>query len=316
MLIRLLGPVEVEGSAAAAEFAGLRRKAVLATLALHRGDVVGSDLLVDMVWRNDPPANAANAMQRHISYLRGILGDRNAIVARPPGYVLNVARGCIDVERADDLRCAARRAVDRTTAERLLTEAHLLSRGRPMAELESLAGLAPAIEQLKQLQLAITQELFEIRLELRHYGDVIPALQVLVEKYPLHEHLHALLILALYGSGRQGDALAAHRTARELLVEELGVDPSRELADLESAILRGEHPHVLAVTIAARPINKLSGRHQPPQPAVGVTMPPVPQPRTRFIGRGSEQVQLAQKVGASRLMTVIGTAGSGRPGCA
>jgi len=248
------------------------------------------------VWGNYPPANAVNALQRHISYLRGILGDRNAIVARPPGYVLNLARGCIDIERADDLRCTARRTSDRTTVEQLLTQAHLLWRGRPMAELDTLAGLAPAVEQLKQLQLAIAQELFEIRLELGHYVDVIPALRVLLEEFPLHEHLHALLILALYGSGRQGDALAAHRAARELLVEELGVDPGRELAELESAILRGADPQVMAVTIAARHKVGLPGRSESPQPAVGVMMPHVPRLRTSFIGRGSEQAQPVQTV--------------------
>src|SRR5215217_2171128 len=146
MHVRLLGPIEVVRDGAAAPVSGLRRRAVLAVLATYGGEVIATDRLIDRVWGDDAPSTAVNTLQRHISYLRGVLGDRAAIVARAPGYVLDVGPFAVDVLLAERLIRKGTRAADPIEGVRHLQAALGLWRGRPLADL---AGLSWADEQAR-----------------------------------------------------------------------------------------------------------------------------------------------------------------------
>jgi DNA-binding SARP family transcriptional activator len=137
MQVRLLGPVDVVADGASRPVNGLRRKAVLAVLALHSGVVVSSDRLADVVWGGEPPATPLNTVQRHVSYLRQVLGSRDVIVARPPGYLLDPVRAGTDVAAAERLIEEGGQAVGRVREQRL-RDALALWRGRPLADVDGL----------------------------------------------------------------------------------------------------------------------------------------------------------------------------------
>src|SRR5690349_19328844 len=149
MRVRLLGPVAVMDAGEILPVSGLRRKAVLATLALHAGQVVGTGRLADAVWGERAPA-ALNTLQSHVSYLRTVLGDKAAILARSPGYLLDAGQDGTDVSQAERLLRQGSQSADPVRAARDLREALALWRGRPLADV---AGLAWLEEQAERLQL-------------------------------------------------------------------------------------------------------------------------------------------------------------------
>ncbi|MCG5473016.1 tetratricopeptide repeat protein [Micromonospora sp. LAH09] len=295
--VRLLGPVEVVVADAAQAVNGVRRKAVLATLALHVGRVVSVDRLLDVVWGEQLPATAANTLQRHVSYLRGVLGEPGSIVARQPGYVLNTGPESTDVQAAEHLLELARRSPDRSEQVTHLTAAVALWRGPPLADVAGSAWLEEQAEHLARLRLEAERALAEARLSVGEHARLVPGLERLVRQHPLDEHLHAQLMLALYRDGRQGEAVATYRRLRDALRENLGIDPSPRLRDLECAILRQD------AAIAA------------PTPAV-VAPPPVaaqlPPPVPTFTGRDAELAALDALVDRGGAVVVSGTAGVGK----
>src|SRR5579859_4274777 len=235
--VRLLGPVDVVVDGAARPVSGLRRKAVLAVLALHRGDIVSNNRLADVVWAGDPPVTSVNTVQRHVSYLRQALGSKNAIVARGPGYLLDPGRVDTDVAAAERLIREGAMVEDRAH-ERLLRDALGLWRGRALSDVAGLPWLEEQAERLEQLRLRASRALVQTRLALAEHADLLPELEALCGDHPFDEQLHAQLMLALYRSGRQADALAAYRRLRRTLQEDLGIEAGQPLRDLESAILR------------------------------------------------------------------------------
>ncbi|WP_433126310.1 BTAD domain-containing putative transcriptional regulator [Micromonospora sp. CA-240977] len=295
--VRLLGPVEVVVADGPQAVNGLRRKAILATLALHAGRVVSTDRLIEVVWGEHLPATAANTLQRHVSYLRGVLGEPGSIVARPPGYVLDTGPESTDVQAAERLLDLARRSSDPNEQVNHLTAAVALWRGPPLADVGGSAWLEEQAEHLARLRLEAERALAEARLSVGEHARLVPGLERLVRQHPFDEHLHAQLMLALYRDGRQGEAVATYRRLRDTLRENLGIDPSPRLRDLECAILRQDS------TIAApAPVT--------PAPAsVAAQLPPgIP----TFIGREAELVALDALVERGGAAVVSGTAGVGK----
>ncbi|MGI5240972.1 BTAD domain-containing putative transcriptional regulator [Dactylosporangium sp. CA-139066] len=239
MQVRLLGPVDAEVDGAVREISGLRRKAVLAALAVAHGEIVSTDRLIEAVWGDDPPATALNTLQRHVSYLRQVLGDRDAIRARPPGYVLDLGPADpTDAARAERLIAQADRAGAPAERAGLLQAALALWRGRALEDVAGLAGLDAEAERLDNLWVAARTALVDARLLLGEHAQVLPDLERLARDHPLDERVHGQLMLALYRGGRPSDALAAYRRLRSALAADLGLDPGQPLRDLEAAILR------------------------------------------------------------------------------
>ncbi|MFG1892407.1 BTAD domain-containing putative transcriptional regulator [Micromonospora zamorensis] len=295
--VRLLGPVEVVVADGAQAVNGVRRKAVLATLALHVGRVVSVDRLIDVVWGEQLPATAANTLQRHVSYLRGVLGEPGSIVARQPGYVLNTGPESTDVQAAERLLELARRSSDRSEQVAHLTAAVALWRGPPLADVAGSAWLEEQAEHLARLRLEAERALAEARLSVGEHARLVPGLERLVRQHPLDEHLHAQLMLALYRDGRQGEAVATYRRLRDTLRENLGIDPSPRLRDLECAILRQDTAIAAPAPAAAV------------QPPVAAQLPP---PVPTFTGRDAELAALDGLVDRGGAVVVSGTAGVGK----
>ncbi|MEU8112555.1 BTAD domain-containing putative transcriptional regulator [Micromonospora sp. NPDC048947] len=293
--IRLLGPVEVVVGGSPQAVNGVRRKAVLATLALHAGRVVSIDRLIDVVWGDQLPATAANTLQRHVSYLRGVLGEPGSIVARQPGYLLDTGPDSTDVQAAERLIELARRSTDRNEQVRHLTAAVALWRGPPLADVAGSAWLEEQAEHLARLRLEAERSLAEARLSVGEHASLVPGLERLVRQHPFDEHLHAQLMLALYRDGRQGEAVATYRRLRDNLRENLGLDPGPRLRDLECAILRQDT--AIAAPATAAP------------PRVAAQLPP---PVPTFTGRDAELAALDALVDRGGAVVVSGTAGVGK----
>jgi DNA-binding SARP family transcriptional activator/Tfp pilus assembly protein PilF len=236
--VRLLGPVDVVVDGTAKPVPGLRRRAVLAALALRPGEVVSTDLLIDVVWGDGAPAAAATTLQSHVSRLRRLLGGPTAILARPPGYVLNIGAQATDVQAAEGLIGRGMRSRDPEDRETSLRAAVALWRGRPLADLTGLAPFDDHAQRLEHLLLQARHALIDTRLMLGQHAELIPELETLCREHPLHEQIHRQLMIALYRTGRQSDALATYQRLRRTLDEEIGIEPSQPLRDLETAILR------------------------------------------------------------------------------
>ncbi|MEW1587240.1 BTAD domain-containing putative transcriptional regulator [Micromonospora vinacea] len=293
--VRLLGPVEVVVAGSPQAVNGLRRKAVLATLALHAGRVVSVDRLLDAVWGDQLPATAANTLQRHVSYLRGVLGEPGSIVARQPGYLLATGPDSTDVQAAERLIELARRSTDRNEQVRHLTAAVALWRGPPLADVAGSPWLEEQAEHLARLRLEAERSLAEARLSVGEHAGLVPGLERLVRQHPFDEHLHAQLMLALYRDGRQGDAVATYRRLCDNLRENLGIDPGPRLRDLERAILRQDTAIAAPAPVAAAPV-------------AAQLPPPVP----TFTGRDAQLAALDALVDRGGAVVVSGTAGVGK----
>jgi DNA-binding SARP family transcriptional activator len=226
---RLLGPFE--GSV---PLPGGKPKALLARLLLDPGRVVSVDTLIESLW-NEPPPSAPKVLQAHVSALRKALGPE-AIETRAPGYVLR--SGPSDLARFEELAERARAEADAKGRARLLREALGLWRGEPLAEFRREPFAQTAGARLAELRLDALGHRIEAELELGRHEQLVSELAVLVEEEPLREQLRGQLMLALYRSGRQVDALAVYREGRRVMVEELGIEPGRELQALVRAILR------------------------------------------------------------------------------
>ena len=227
--LRLLGPVE-----ASVPLPGGKPKALLARLALDAGRAVSTGALVADLWETPPPS-AAKILQAHISALRKALGP-NAIETRAPGYALRAVTSDLQqfeelTERAESEGAPSRRA-------ELLRDALVLWRGEPLAEFAREPFAIAAARRLADLRLDALERRIAAELELGRHEQLVRELTALVRDEPLRERLRGHLMLALYRSGRQVDALAVYREGRRVLVDELGVEPSRTLQELERAILR------------------------------------------------------------------------------
>jgi DNA-binding SARP family transcriptional activator/tetratricopeptide (TPR) repeat protein len=236
----LLGPVEVRLGGARMTLGGAKPTALLADLALHLGQAVSVDRLVEDLWGEDVPGTAGHAVQVYVSQLRKALGPA-LIVTRPPGYMLALDPSRSDVHRFSQLVDEGRaslRAGDAATAAGTFREALALRRGPALADFTYEPFAQLEIARLEELQQACLESRIEADLALGRHSELVPELEALVAAGPLRERPRAQLMLALYRCGRQVDALAAYRDGRRVLVDELGITPGPELRDLEAAILR------------------------------------------------------------------------------
>jgi len=240
LTVRLLGSVDLCVDGRAASVSGLRRKAVLAALALHAGEVVTTDRLIDIVWGDEPPCRAVNTLQSHISYLRRMMGGLGAIIARRPGYRLEPGQVSIDAFEAEELVRQGLRECDPGRVRATLGEALAMWHGPSLADLAGLPYFDEQASRLDGVRWTAVRAETAARLELGEYAGLIPELEVLTKEQPYDEELHAQLMLALYCSNRQADALATYQRLRRALADELGVEPGPGLRELESAILRQE----------------------------------------------------------------------------
>ncbi len=266
---------------------GNKPRVLLAALLAHRNRVVSTERLIDTLWGDQVPPTAHKSVQKFVSALRKELGE--IIVTREPGYLLVVAEDELDAARLESAVREARRLVAGWD-ERLHTE--LASwRGDPYPEIASTDWGAIESARLVDLKLEAEELIAERRMEVGNFGDVVAHLEALVSQHPFRERLWALLMIALYRSGRQAAALDAYRRLRTTLGEGLGIDPSSELSRLEERILLHD-PELIPQAAALR--------HN------------LPAPVTTFIGRGAELGAVIDLLSARRLVTLLGSAGSGK----
>jgi len=242
MEFRILGPFEAFRRGEPLEVGAGKQQALLALLLLRSGEVVSTDRLVDALWEEDPPASAVNSVHVYVSQLRKALGD-GRLATRGRGYLLALEPEQLDLGRFERLLGEGRALLAGAEPERAaetLRAALALWRGPPLSDFASEPFAQREIARLEELRLAALEERIEADLALGRHGELVPELEALVREQPLRERLRAQLMLALYRSGRQAEALDAYQQARRLLAEELGLEPGRTLQELESAILRQE----------------------------------------------------------------------------
>lgn len=276
--------------------AGMKERIILALLALAAPHPVSPDRLVDVLWSDAPPGNPGNALQARVSALRKSLGAPGMIDRVPAGYVLKLDRENIDVHRFDWLVTEARREAERGApgqALALLVEASDLWRGDPLADFAFENFARPVIARLDDARLEAEEARLQLMVDHGREEEAVGIAERLLESHPFREGIWALLMLALYRSGRQSDALAAYKRARETLVEELGLDPGPELQELEEAILT-QDPSLA-------------------QSARGVqTGGNLPARLTSFLGRVEELAEVRRSVRQNRLVTLVGPGGVGK----
>ena len=287
MEFKLLGPLEVTRDGARTPVTGTRQRALLAFLLLHRNRVLPRERLIDALWGDEPPATAANALQVAVHELRKLVG-RDRLVGHPGGYELVVRAGELDLDQFEGALRAEGDAGD-------LGRALALWRG-PAAEEAYPDGVRRELARLDELRMSALERRIEADLAHGAHRDLVPELEALVAEHPYRERLRAQLMLALYRSGRQAEALEAFVAARRTLVDELGIEPGAELRELEGAMLRQD----AALAAPAR------------RPALGGAG--LPTPPTAFVGR---RLELAAVTGLLsqphvRLLTVTGPGGTGK----
>jgi len=235
----VLGPLEVMDDDGRLQLGGPKQRTVLAHLLLRANNLVTAERLIDALWGEEPPGSARNTLQTYIKHLRKLVG-RERIEHLSSGYVLRVRPGELDLLRFETLVEAARALVpsDFPAAAKGLRAALGQWRGRALDDLSEQPSLRPEITRLEEVRIATVEERIGADLALGRHHDLVPELERFVAHHPFREGAWGYLMVALYRSGRQGDALAAYQRAREVLTAELGIDPSPELQHIQKQVLR------------------------------------------------------------------------------
>src|SRR5215472_1069463 len=286
----MLGSFEVRtDDGVVADVPGARLRALLIALALEPGRVVPKATLIDWIWGEYPPFDAANALQRLASRLRKALPD-GLVEGQTGGYRLTVEPGAVDAVRFESLIRQARNT-DSPRRARLLREALAVWRGAAMqdVDLQESAAFDAAVTRLEGLRLTAMEDRFDAEVGLGHGVELIAELTDAVAAHPVRERLVAALMRALVAAGRDTEALLAYERAREALADALGVDPSPELSALHVALLRGE----------------LGRREEKRKTNVRAEL-------TSFVGRDADVAAVRELVAEHRLTTLIGPGGSGK----
>jgi len=298
---RILGPLEVRRGTDVVSVAGGNQRKVLLALVLEPNRSVSHEHLIDALWGERPPVRAKNALQVHVSALRDLLEvgvERGAVLATTPtGYQLNAPEETIDSRRFERLAAEGRAALfaeDFELAARLLAEAEELWRGPALVDVLYAEFAAHEAARLEDLRLSTFEDLVDAELALGLHEQLIPRLQAFVASQPLRERARAQLMTALYRDGRQSDALAEYRAARETLVEEIGIEPGPALQALERAILVQDESLAVAGATQRR-----------------LELPAAPTPLLGREGELAEAADLLQS-GRARLLTLTGPGGVGK----
>ena len=289
MELLVLGPIEVRTDGCQIPLGASKQRAVLAMLSLRANSTVSTDELIEGLWGEHPPATAGKMVQQYVSQLRRLLADGNGrgevIVTRGRGYELRIPSDDVDALRFAGL-------VERGAARQALT----LWRGRALDDIADEPFAAAEIRRLEELRLNALEQAIDADLAEGRHSELVAELKALVAEHPLSERLHGQLMLALYRSGRQAEALEAYRAARELLVEEVGIEPGHDLQRLHAAILSQD----ASLDAPSRP-------DLPPELAISSPM----------FGRESELARLRAawaraREGAGSMIVISGPPGSGR----
>ncbi|MGR6924117.1 BTAD domain-containing putative transcriptional regulator [[Actinomadura] parvosata] len=285
-------------------------RALLADLLVQEGRPVSADRLIDDLWEGDLPRHPANALQQKVSQLRRVLDDaepgaRGLVASGPAGYRLAVEADAVDQGRFDVLVSRARAAADPRTRADLLADALTLWRGPALADFADAAFAVPAIARLEAARLDALEDRAEARLELGEHHGLAGELGALAARHPLRERLHAAYLRALYGAGRQAEALEAYERVRRLLADELGADPGPLLTALHTAMLRQDAS--LRPREEVPPASRQGGALLP-----GLAGPVVPVPVTQLVGRDSETRRVRSALEGARLVTLTGPGGVGK----
>ncbi len=304
MDFRVLGPLEVEDDGRAIAL-GPKQQGLLAILLLHRGEVVPADRLIEDLYGKRPPRTAAKSLQAHVSRLRKALGDGLRLRTASGGYVLEVPHGNLDLDRFEELVDRGRRAHargDANAASAALTEALALWRGPAFADFRYADFAQAEIARLDERRLAILEDRIDADLVLGRHADLVGELETLVAEHPLRERPRGQLMTALYRCGRQAEALDVYTETRRLLTDELGLEPSETLKQLQRAIL--EHDPSLVAPHRVEAALLPEGRE--PAPTTGA-----------FVGRENELAELRAGLddalaGRGRLFLLVGEPGIGK----
>ena len=322
MDFQILGPLEVHGERGAVGLEGLKPRAVLAMLLLHANEPVSAERLAVGLWGEDAPAGAVKTVQVHVSRLRKALGDPEAVSTTPAGYRLRVRPGELDAERFARGVAEGRRALEAGDPQRagvVLREALELWHGPALADLEFEPFAAAEIARLEEQRLVALEARVEADLARGAHAALVSELQQLRAEHPTRERLAAQLMLALYRSGRQAEALEVYRDARQILVEDAGVEPGAELQRVHAAILR-QDPSLDLPTAA---VEAARARRRPTAPLGGQDVPvaaaserrsALPASPNRTIGRAREVGSVGERLrsGSVRLLTLTGPGGVGK----
>jgi DNA-binding SARP family transcriptional activator len=301
MEFRILGPLEARDGDRTIPLAGGRQRAVLALLILNANETVSTDRLVQELWGDQAPATAPKVVQNHVSQLRRALAN-GLLVTQGAGYTLRLEPGSVDLDSFERLLEEGRRALadgDAEEASKRLRQALALWRGPPLADFAFESFAQTEIARLEERRLVALEERIEADLALGRHADLVGELEALVKEHPLRERLQSQLMLCLYRSGRQAEALEVYQAARRALVEELGIDPGRRLRELHQAILQQD----AALDLVARD-----------GPAVERVAAAA---RGAFVGREPELAELLAGLdealsGTGRLFLLVGEPGIGK----
>jgi DNA-binding SARP family transcriptional activator len=307
---RILGPLEVlDDDGRLLVLGGAKQRALLAVLLLHAGQVASADRLIDELWGEEPPERARSVLQVYVANLRKVLEPgrpkrtaSSLLRTQPPGYLLDLGGHALDLDRFERLVDEGRAALaagQAPEASTLLREALGLWRGPALGDVALLGRGQGALAELEERRLAALEERIQADLALGRHRGLVGELEGLVAEHPLRERLWAQLMLALYRSGRQADALAAFQRARDKLVEELGIEPGAELRELEAQVLAQD------VRLAA------------PRPPLPELPAPLAEVGPTFVGRDKELAWLGAGLeraatGRGVVRLVEGPAGAGK----
>ncbi len=292
------------------EIGAAKERALLAELVLHANQIVSRERLIEVVWGDNPPATAAGTLNTYVSHLRSALepgraprSQPNLVLTREPGYLLAVDPERVDALRFERLAGEGRRALaagDATTAAVTLRESLSLWRGGALADFVYEPFAQAEATRLEELRLATLEQRVDADLALGRHHDLVAELRRLVDEHPLRERLWGQLMLALYRSGRQSEALRAYGELRKVLAEELGIDPSPALRRLEDDMLQQR----LDLEAPADPAPVATGPVQAPTN--------LPTRLTTFVGREDDIAEVARLCANARLVTLIGAGGVGK----
>ncbi len=315
MEFRVLGPLEVRHAGDALALGGAKQQSVLALLVLRAPEPVLTEQLVDGLWGERPPSSAQHAVQVYVSGIRKLLRDTSSPTGHPPehptrpglvrtlsGYQLLIDPEQVDARRFERLLEQGRHALRAQAfadADRTLGEAMSLWRGPALADFLYMDFARIDATRLEELRIEAVEARLEARVGLGHHAAVVGDLEALVAEHPLREHARWLLMGALYGAGRQADALAAYRDGHRILTEELGLEPGQKLRELEQAILNQTDvgQRVPPTGSDAAPSPRPSSARSPPRPpSVRVPLPAALRivPLAGYVGR-EEEHELARK---------------------
>ena len=316
--LRLLGPLEAFVDGVHVPVSGRRRRALLIRLALSANEVVSKERLVDDLWGDHPPPTVVKALHVLVSQLRDLLRgsddvaakNDDVLVTRPTGYMLRLPPDSLDTTRFEHGYAAARQAFEQHDTARALAicrEALSLWRGAALVDVADESFAVAEAARLEELRLAVIELQLEAELAEAGHVRVIGRLESLVDRHPLREHLWALLALALYRSGRHGEAVRACTRLRVILRDQLGLEPSLEITQLEYQIIVQDP----ALEPGATGAGDASERVDPPR-KVRMGRRSLPRVPTSFIDSHEVLADIAEQLRRGSVVTLTGTGGVGK----